>query len=66
LNRGSILATVSQIMERTRGEIITFATAAFGVWAFVWGIILVSKVLVACAAAIVLGSLFAFALRDDS
>ncbi len=53
-------------MERTRGEIITFATAAFGVWAFVWGIILVSKVLVACAAAIVLGSLFAFALRDDS
>jgi len=53
-------------MERTRGEIITFATAVFGIWVLVWGIILVSKWLTAFAVAVTLGSLFAFALRDES
>ena len=32
-----------QFMERTRGEIVLFAAAAFGVWMSIWAVILVSK-----------------------
>jgi len=51
-------------MERSRGEIILFAAAAFGVWLSIWGVIFVSKWLVAAALAITLAALIGFALRD--
>jgi len=52
-------------MERSRGEIILFAVAIFGIWLTIWGVILVSKWLVGTAAAIILGCLLGFALRDS-
>ena len=52
-------------MERSRGEIILFALAALGVWLSIWGVILVSKWLFGTAAAITLGALVGFALRDS-
>ena len=52
-------------MERSRGEIILFAVAIFGVWLSIWGVILVSKWLEATAVAIILGALIGFALRDS-
>jgi hypothetical protein len=53
-------------MERTRGEIILFAAAAFGIWASIWAVILVSKWLEAASLAITLAALLGFALRDES
>ena len=53
-------------MERTRGEIILFAGAAFGIWLSIWAVIFVSKWLEAGALAITLGALGGFALRDES
>jgi hypothetical protein len=53
-------------MERTRGEIILFAAAAFGVWLTIWAVILVSKWLEAGALLITLSALCGFALRDES
>ena len=53
-------------MERSRGEIILFAAAAFGVWLAVWAVVLVSKGLGAAALVITLGALCGFALRDES
>jgi hypothetical protein len=52
-------------MERSRGEIILFALAVFGVWLSIWAVILVNKWLVATAFAITLGALLGFALRDS-
>jgi hypothetical protein len=52
-------------MERTRGEIVLFAAAAFGVWLSIWAIILVSKWLEATSLVITLGALAGFALRDQ-
>ena len=51
-------------MERTRGEIILFAVAVFGVWLSIWAVILVSKWLMATAFIITLAALLGFALRD--
>ncbi len=53
-------------MERTRGEIILFAAAAFGVWLSIWAVILVSQWLEAGALVIALGALCGFALRDEA
>jgi hypothetical protein len=53
-------------MERTRGEIILFATAAFGVWVSIWAVILVNKWLEATSLALILGALACFALRDEN
>jgi hypothetical protein len=53
-------------MERTRGEIILFAAAIFGIWVSIWAVILVSKWLEAGALAITLAALCGFALRDES
>jgi hypothetical protein len=52
-------------MERSRGEIILFAVAIFGVWLSIWAVILVSAWLEATAVAVILGSLLGFALRDS-
>jgi hypothetical protein len=51
--------------ERSRGEIILFAVAVFGVWLSIWAIIFVSKWLEATAVAITLCALLGFALRDS-
>ncbi|MGD1084053.1 MAG: hypothetical protein ABSA47_04780 [Verrucomicrobiota bacterium] len=53
-------------MERTRGEIILFAAAVFGIWVSVWAIIFVSKWLEAASLVITLGALAGFALRDEN
>ena len=52
-------------MERSRGEIILFAVAIFGIWLSIWAVILVNKWLVATSVAITLGALLGFALRDS-
>jgi hypothetical protein len=52
-------------MERSRGEIILFAVAIFGVWLSIWAVILVSKWLEAASVLITLGALICFALRDN-
>jgi hypothetical protein len=52
-------------MERSRGEIILFAVAIFGVWLSIWGVILVNKWLEATSVAIILCALIGFALRDS-
>jgi hypothetical protein len=51
-------------MERSRGEIILFAVAIFGIWLSIWGVILVSKWLLGAAVLITLSTLICFALRD--
>jgi hypothetical protein len=52
-------------MERSRGEIILFAVAILGIWLLIWGVIFVSKWLVAFSALITLCALVCFALRDS-
>jgi hypothetical protein len=52
-------------MERSRGEIILFAVAIFGIWLSIWAVILVSKWLEATSFAITLCALLGFALRDS-
>jgi hypothetical protein len=52
-------------MERSRGEIILFAVAIFGVLLSVWGVILVSAWLEATSVIIILGALLGFAIRDS-
>jgi hypothetical protein len=52
-------------MERTRGEIILFAVAVFGVWLSIWAVILVSKWLMVASFAITLAAVLGFALRDS-
>jgi len=52
-------------MERSRGEIILFAVAIFGVLLSIWGVILVKTWLEATALIITLGAVVGFALRDS-
>ncbi|MGA2750742.1 MAG: hypothetical protein ABSG59_18375 [Verrucomicrobiota bacterium] len=52
-------------MERSRGEIILFAAAVFGVWLSIWAVIFVSKWLEAISVLITLSALICFALRDS-
>jgi urea transporter len=56
---------MNYFMERSRGEIIMFAAAFFGVLLWIWGVILVSKWLAALAVFLTLGALIGFALRDS-
>ena len=51
--------------ERSRGEIILFAVAIFGIWLSIWAVILVSKWLELTSVALTLGALLVFALRDS-
>ena len=52
-------------MERSRGEIILFIIAIFGVWLSIWAVILVSKWLEATSFAITLGALLGFCWRNN-
>jgi hypothetical protein len=52
-------------LERSRGEIILFALASFGVWLSIWAITLLSTWLAAASFAFTLAALLAFALRDS-
>jgi hypothetical protein len=52
------------IKDRSRGEIILFAAAVFGVWLSIWGVVLVSAWLDGLAVLITLVALIVFALRD--
>jgi c-di-AMP phosphodiesterase-like protein len=56
---------MNKIMERSRGEIILFAAAVFGVWLSIWAVIFVSKWLEAISVLITLSALICFALRDS-
>jgi hypothetical protein len=49
--------------ERSRAEIILFASAIFGIWLSIWAVILVSAALEAVAVLITLMALIIFALR---
>jgi hypothetical protein len=51
--------------ERSRAEIILFASAIFGIWLSIWAVILVSAVLGVAAGLITLAALILFALRDS-
>ncbi|HUD84313.1 MAG TPA: hypothetical protein VMQ67_12450 [Candidatus Saccharimonadales bacterium] len=51
-------------MERSRGEIILFAVAIFGIWLSIWAVIFVSKWLEVTSVLITLAALICFALRD--
>jgi type IV secretory pathway TrbL component len=51
--------------ERSRADIILFASAIFGLWLFIWAVILVSATLGVVAALITLAALILFALRDN-
>ena len=51
------------IKERSRAEIILFASAIFGIWLSIWGVILVSAALEVVAVAITLIALIVFAFR---
>jgi hypothetical protein len=52
-------------MERSNSELALFGATAFGVWLFVWGIILVSKWLSLFALLLCLICLGCFALRNS-
>ncbi len=52
-------------MERSRGEIILFAVAIFGILLSIWGVILVSAWLEAISLIITLGAVLGFACRDS-
>jgi hypothetical protein len=49
--------------ERSRGEIIMFATAIFGIWLSIWAVILTSVALDVVAVLFVLLPLLIFAFR---
>jgi hypothetical protein len=53
------------IKERSRGEIILFASAIFGIWLSIGAVILVSAALEVVAVLITLIALIIFALRDS-
>jgi nitrate reductase NapE component len=50
--------------ERSRGEIILFIVAIFGIWLSIWAVILVSNWLEVVAVGLTLCALIGFALRD--
>ena len=52
--------------ERSRAEIILFASAIFGIWLSIWAVILVSAPLEVVAVLITLIALIIFALRDSN
>jgi ABC-type multidrug transport system permease subunit len=52
-------------MERTRGELILFAVAAFGIWLSIWAVTLLSVWLGAASLLLALAALCGFALRDE-
>ncbi len=56
---------MNKSMERSRGEIILFATAIFGVWLSIWAVIFVSKWLELTSFFITLCALIGFAMRDS-
>ena len=51
--------------ERSRAEIILFASAIFGIWLFIWAVILVSATLGVVSGLITLAALILFALRGS-
>ena len=53
------------IKDRSRGEIILFIIAVFGIWLSIWAVVLVSAVLEVIAVLLTLSSLVIFALRDS-
>lgn len=55
---------MNKSMERSRGEIILFAVAIFGIWLSIWAVIFVSKWLEVASVLITLTALICFALRD--
>jgi hypothetical protein len=50
--------------ERSRAEIILFASVIFGIWLSIWAVILVSATLGVVAGLFTLTPLIIFALRD--
>jgi hypothetical protein len=56
---------MNRIKERSRAEIIMFATAIFGIWLSIWAVILVSACLEAVSVLLTLGALIGFALCDS-
>ena len=55
---------MNECMERSRGEIILFAIAMFGVWLSIWAVTFVSTWLGAISVLTTLSALLCFALRD--
>ena len=51
--------------ERSRGEIILFASAILGIWLSIWAILRVSEALEVVAVLSTLIALLIFALRDS-
>jgi len=51
--------------DRSRAEIILFASAIFGIWLSIWAVILVSGTLEVVSVLITLIALIIFALRDS-
>jgi hypothetical protein len=51
--------------ERSRAEILLFASAIFGLWLFLWAVILVSATLGVVSGLITLTALIIFALRGS-
>jgi hypothetical protein len=51
--------------ERSRAEIILFASAIFGIWLSIWAVILVSAPLEVAAVLITLIALIVFSLRGS-
>jgi nitrate reductase NapE component len=51
--------------DRSRGEIILFASVIFGIWLSIWAVVLVSGTLGVAAVLITLIALIIFALRDS-
>lgn len=51
--------------ERSRGEIILFASAIFGIWLSIWAVLLTSAALEVISVLITLVALIIFALRNS-
>jgi hypothetical protein len=58
-------ARMNLTKERSRGEIILFATVIFGVWLSIWAVILTSATLGAAALFFMLVPLLLFALSNN-
>jgi hypothetical protein len=59
------LRAMNLMKERSRAEIILFATAIFGIWLSIWAVILTSVAIDVIAVLIILTVLIIFALRDS-
>lgn len=51
--------------ERSRGEIILFASAIFGIWLSIWAVLLTSAALEVISVLITLVALIIFAFRNS-